>query len=123
MKDFYPLPGTRLKQYVVDQYREAAWERETCPRFDVEEHDDNTGLRCRNEGPTPWTYLDHDCCHDCGDRHTALRDGPSVRAWLEEKAKRPPIESDRTKLSDEIARDLSLKENPVFAMLKKDRKP
>lgn len=104
-KDMYAAPGTRLKQWVVDARREDAWERETCPVFEVPEHEDNTGMPCRNEGVTRWTWLDHDCCNDCNDRGTALRDDPSVQAWIAEKAKRPPIEADRSKLSDEVQPD------------------
>lgn len=119
LKDFYPRPGERMKQYVADTLREHKWENETSPRVDVERHDDNTGIECRNVGRVPWTWLDHDACYDCGDRYEALRDGPLVQAWLAEKAKRPPICEDREKLSDEIAPDPSLAEHPVLAMVRK----
>jgi hypothetical protein len=122
LRDMFPCAGDRLKQYVVDSRRESAWEAATCPRFPVPEHEDNTGAVCRNSNErVPWTALNHDCCHDCGDFHEAMRTGTTVVAWLAEKAKRPPIETDHEKLSDEIAPDVSLGEHPFFAMLKKER--
>jgi hypothetical protein len=120
-KDMYPRAGDRIKQWVVDQRREYDWERETCPRFSVPEHEDNTGAVCRNSNDkVPWTYLNHDCCHDCGDYLEDLRETPSVQAWLDEKAKRPPIEQDRTKYSDEIAEDVMMQDHPILrAMIPK----
>lgn len=116
LKDYYPAPGTRIKQYVVDTYRENKWERETCPRFTMPAHDDNTDAPCRNAiEAVPWTYLDHDCCYFCGDHHEQLRALPEVQAWLAERAKRPPIESDRSKFSDEIAPELSFAAHPLLA--------
>lgn len=101
-KDMYPRPGDRLKQWVVDQRREAKWERETCPRVSIAEHKDNTDAWCRNAGLTPWTFLSHDCCSTCCDLHEATESRADVQAWLAEKAKRPPVEQDRAKLSDEV---------------------
>lgn len=105
LKDHYPLPGERIKQYVVDMRRESKWERDTCPAFDVAEHEDNTGASCRNVPRAPWHDLEqHDCCYVCNDQADSLREGPSVQAWLAEKARRPPIETDKSKLSDEVQR-------------------
>jgi hypothetical protein len=118
MKDLYPLPGTVLKQWVVDTYREDKWERETCPRFTVPQHDDNTGTECRNcWGDVMWTMLDHDCCYECGEWHRDFAKRPEVVAWLAERVKRPPIENDRTKLSDQVAKPWpSMKANPWLAI-------
>ena len=107
MKDVYPRPGTRIKQWVVDARREQQWERDTCPRIVMNDHEDNTGAPCRNcYGSVPWTYLDHDCCQICGDEHERIRMRPDVQAWLTERAARPAIEPDHSKLSDEIEPDL-----------------
>jgi hypothetical protein len=117
LKDFYPRPGERIKQYVVETRREYQWEDETCPRVDVPEHDDNTGASCRNVGRAQWRHLDHDCCSTCEalDVETASR--TDVQEWLAAKAARPPICSDRTRISDEIAPEWpSLREHPMFAM-------
>jgi hypothetical protein len=122
LKDFYPLAGTRLKQYVVDTRRELDWERETCPTFEVPEHDDNTGATCRNAyGPTSWEQLDHGACSICGVLRRFISNDARVVAWVAEKASRPPIESDRTKLSDEIEPERALEPHPMLAMLA--RKP
>jgi hypothetical protein len=122
MKDFFPLPGTRIKQYVVDTRREHAWERETSPRIDVPEHDDNCGSPCRNIGSAPWPYLDHDSCHVCGVLHEYTSKQPDVVVWLAMKAKRPPVEADRTKLSDEIAPEWpSMADHPLAKMLPKEK--
>jgi hypothetical protein len=103
LRDMYPTPGERLKQWVVDSRREAKWEGETCPQFDVPEHYDNTGAPCRNGGErVPWTHLSHDCCSDCCDMHDNHSELPSVQSWLAEKAERPPVEPDRSKLSDQL---------------------
>lgn len=114
-KDMYPQPGERIKQWVVDSRREDEWERDTCPRFETSEHEDNTGIECRNSASKVlWTHLDHDCCSDCCSMYEALAVDYSVTAWLAEKAKRPPIEADRTKLSDEIQEDWAMREHPLL---------
>jgi hypothetical protein len=119
LKDMYPRPGDRIKQWVVDAGREEKWERETCPRIAMERHDDNTGTECSNsQGTVPWTWLDHHCCYICGDLHEATRSLPTIEAWLAEKAKRPPIESDRSKYSDEIAPDPMAAVHPYLKSLK-----
>lgn len=120
LRDHYATPGTRLKQYVVDSRREYAWERETCPKVFVFAHTDNTGASCRNSGQqTPFAYLNHDCCHPCNDFAELIKERDEIRAWLAEKAARPPICEDREKLSDEIEPDRSFAANPLFAFLKK----
>ena len=120
MKDYYPLPGTRIKQYVVDGRREAAWERDTCPQAHMAWHDDNTGATCRNScSDVAWVDFNHDCCADCDLYFTTLATTPEVMAWLAEKAKRPPICADHEKLSDEIEPDRSLALNPMFNFLKR----
>ena len=120
-RDHYPAPGERIKQYVVDGRREAAWERDTCPQFDVDVHEDNTGAGCRNAGLTWWTYLEsHDCCYVCNDAADAARGTPSLESWLLERAKRPPIETDRDKLSDEVQPDYMMLPNPALAFFKVD---
>lgn len=120
MHDFYALPGTRLKQYVVDYRREDKWELETCPVLEIEEHDDNTGASCRNVGRTAWSHLDHDCCYLCNERmEAAATHDDRVQEWLKEKAKRPPIEPDNMKLSDEYQPDFALQMHPIFDFIKK----
>jgi len=117
-KDLYPAAGTRIKQWVVEMGRESAWERETCPRVDVPSHNDNCGGGCRNVGSTQWMHLNHDSCYDCNDLQDATRERPDVVAWLAERAKRPPITTDREALSEEIAPDWSLTEHPMFRRLR-----
>lgn len=121
MRDFYPRAGERLKQYVVDMRRENAWESATCPRVDLAGHEDNTGARCRNEGPTLWTHLDHDCCETCGRRHIFERSRSDITAWIVLRDARPPIEADHANLSDEIEPDRSLEPHPMLAMFAKGR--
>lgn len=118
-KDMYPAPGELIKQWVVDTRREYAWERKTCPRFSVADHVDNTGMSCRNEGSALWVDLhEHDCCYDCNDQADALREGPSVQAWLAEKSKRPPIEQDHSKLSNEVQEDYpAVASHPLFGLV------
>lgn len=120
LKDFYPLPGTRIKQYVVDTQREREWQEKTCPRVTVPDHqhwrdDDPPIVECGGE--FNWLWLSYQSCDFCENLYYELRDTPAVQAWFVEKAKRPPIESDRTKLSDEIAPDLAMREQPWHAML------
>ena len=123
LKDMYPLPGTPLKQWVVDQRRESQWESETCPRFTLAEHEDNAGTECRNSlASVPWTHLEHDWCYFCGDLHGRYEKTPEVQAWLAEKAKRPPVCADRSKLSGEVQADYpSMRPHPFFTMLPKER--
>jgi hypothetical protein len=102
-KDRYATPGTFLKRYVVEERQLREWERATCPRVEVLDHDDNTGTGCRNVGDRPWVHLDHDCCLVCNDLQAATASRPDVSAWCALKAERPPITTDREALSDEIA--------------------
>jgi hypothetical protein len=127
LRDHYPLPGARLKQYVVEERREQEWARQTCPCVIVSEHLDDEGAPCSKAGLVQWTTL-HDCacqaCNDIADEaaHPALGD-PRVLRWLAERAARPPITADREALSDEIAPDWSgLAENP-FVLAIRSRKP
>lgn len=121
LKDVYALPGTRLKQWVVDARREQQWERETCPRFAMREHNDNCGGSCRELAALAmWTHLaHHDCCGECNDMAEAVASTPEVVAWLAERDARPPICQDHTLLSDEIQEDYAMTENPILKMLRK----
>ena len=122
MKDFYPLPGERLKQYVVDTNREYAWEEATCPVVDVPTHHHSSDGEGSFEfdGELRWTLLARMDCDFCENLYYSLRDTPAVKAWLAEKAKRPPVEPDRTKLSDQIAPEWpAMREHPMFALTKK----
>lgn len=120
LRDFFPKPGERIKQYVVDMRRESAWERETCPRFLIGAHQDNTDAVCRNAGDVAWTDLAHDCCDTCCTEHEHHGHEPQVVAWLEQKAARSPVCADKSQLSDEVAPELpSFRLSPVFATLPK----
>lgn len=119
-RDMYPRAGDRIKQWVIDRRREDAWEGETCPRFAIAEHDD-TGMPCSNGGrASTWMTLNyHGSCSTCGVLATANRDTPEMVAWFAERAARPPITADRSALSDEIAPDLSLRDHPLFKVMRR----
>lgn len=121
LKDVYALPGTRLKQWVVDMGREQKWRLETCPRFRMPVHDDNTGGSCRESGELAmWSHLaNHDCCGECNDMAEAVASTPEVVAWSAARDARPPICQDHTLLSDEIQEDYAMTENPMLKMLRK----
>jgi hypothetical protein len=136
MKDMYPAPGERIKQWVIDEQRTHAWERETCPKllvpFHYEDQDDSdaesgTIVACPSVGTT--SLLDihargGDGCRFCDGFAQAAQQLPTVREWFVARARykvEHPICSDREKLSDEIAPDISLAENPIFALLKRSR--
>jgi len=121
MRDYYPLPGTRIKQYVLEERREAAWARSTCPTVHVPAHEDNCECGCRNSGPTPWIDLDHDSCCICGDLHEATRDRTDVQAWLAERAARPPVTTDHDALSDEIEPEMGKLKSWLTEMLPKTK--
>lgn len=122
LKDFYPLPGARIKQYVVDTRRENAWALETCPRFDIDKHQhEDNGWDYTFGGTHNWLHLGQQSCDTCEALYDKLESTPEVQAWLAEKAARPPIEPDHTKLSDEIAEDVAMREHPLMAMV--GRKP
>lgn len=118
MKDRYPLPGTRIKQYVVDERREEAWADATCPRVLVIPHTrivDDIESGCI-EGHVQWHKLENGC-ELCGAVQYATRDLDRVQQWLSLKAARPPICSDRTVLSNEIAPDWTImSKHPLFKM-------
>jgi hypothetical protein len=118
MKDFFPAPGTRIKQYVVDMRKGRAWEVETCPRIEVPAHIDNTGMGCA-ASRSLWIDLQQaHCCHFCGDLAEATADRDDVVAWLA-RTDRPAVTADRAALSDEVAPDLSLRDHPLFRMTRK----
>lgn len=121
IKDHYPLPGQRIKQYVVDWRREDDWERETCPLFNVDPHDDTTDSPCCNVSHgTRWTDLAHVSCDVCDGLYYELASDPRIASWLAVKAARPLIEPDRSKLSDEIAPPLpALRFHPATGMIKR----
>lgn len=123
MKDVYPLPGTRIKLWVVEMRREEAWADETCPRLDVPNHYDDSEEHaapgeltyCAGSGSTAWRDLGQRECRFCEGFYHGAASRPEVVAWLAAKAARPPITEDRDALSDEIAEDLSLREHPFLA--------
>lgn len=121
MRDLYPAPGERVKLWVVGARREDAWVRNTCPRVLVKSHKDNTGADCRNayHDAALWVDLAHDCCHACCDLQDATESRPDVAAWLELKASRPPVTTDRDALSEEIALDPRTLANPLGAFLRR----
>lgn len=102
LKDMYPLPGTRIKQWVVDDREHRDWEEQTCPRFPVAAHEDNTGVRCSNLGSVLWVDLDHHCCYTCGDMYVRLKNMLEVLNWLVDLRKRPKPCEDMNKLSDQV---------------------
>lgn len=118
LRDFYPLPGTRIKQWVVEARRELTWELETCPRVTIDPHDDNTGVPCRNHGYVPWTHLDHDCCDVCCALHDSKKVGADVVSWLSERAQRPAITADREALSDQIEPRRPMPVHPLVARMR-----
>lgn len=119
LKDFYPRPGTAIKQYVVDTRRVLDWEEKTCPRISVPVHDDNCGCPCRNIGVSTYEMLaNHDCCGECETMADNLLERSDIRAWHDELARRmADVCADRDKFSDQIEPDRSLRENPTFALL------
>lgn len=122
MKDRYPLPGTRIKQYVVDERKDMAWERATCPRVPVAAHDDNTGAQCREAGDVLWRDLSHhDCCGICNDLAEANAGRADVAAWLAERESRPKPCADRSQLSEEIAPDFTLRDSPMLKFIRGQR--
>src|SRR6201994_5208533 len=80
LKDMYPGEGKVIKQWVIDMWREAEWERETCPKVNVHPHEDNCGCSCRNVGSTQWSYLDHDSCYECNDLQDARAGDLDIRS-------------------------------------------
>lgn len=140
-RDLYPGPGERIKQWVIDRRNERAWVLATCPRVEVPNHIDNCTpdgydpaldaeygppigghIPCRNVGSTIWDDLDHDSCYFCGDLQRATQNRPDIIAWRAERASRPPICTDRDKLSDEVQPDLRLADHPMLALLRRRTK-
>jgi hypothetical protein len=131
-KDCYPQPGERIKQWVVDMRREDAWARETCPRFDVPHHgedlDDSEAAagefrECASVGLTSWLDIHHRECRFCDGMAQGLLALPEMVAWFAAMKARPPICADRDVLSDEIAEDISLRDNPLFSFIRKRSTP
>lgn len=121
MKDFYPLPGTRIKQYVVETRAFYEWERGSAPKFYVGEHKNDYGNPCGNGArEVSWLQMDDSDCQTCRDNQEATERDPAMLAWYPERAaRREAICKDTEKLSDEIAPDPSLELHPVMQMLKK----
>lgn len=114
LKDLYPLPGERIKQYVVDGRTNDAWEHATCPTVEVSHHEDNTGASCCS-GPVRWRDLAMaHCCSTCSDIAERDASRPDIVAWRAERDARPKPCADRTKLSDEIE-----PERPMLAFITK----
>lgn len=117
LKDYYPLPGSRIKQYIVDSRRRSEWEHRTCPTALIDAHRDNTDVECRNSGSARWfEFSNHDCCDTCNDYAEELKRLPAVQEWLEERAKLPPVCSDQSLFSDEIEPE---RLSPVTAFARK----
>lgn len=76
------------KRYLYKSVAEEQWERETCPRVYVEQHDDNTELQCRNWGSTLWTWLDHDACDQCNLIMGETMVRADIMMWRIERARR-----------------------------------
>lgn len=124
-RDYYPLPGTRIKQYVVDERRDTAWERETCPRLCIGKHSDNTGVTCSNIGCCSWLDASHASeCDECNDIAERERDRSDIVAWRAERGARPKPCADRDQLSDEIAPDFPvMRDHPLLAAMRTRGRP
>lgn len=116
MRDLYAEPGTVLKQWVVDARANSQWANATCPRVIVPMHRDNTGFDCRNAGrDVPWHHLNHDSCYECNDLMDKHAGDLDIAAWIMERAVRPPVCADHSKLSDLVASPLpSMRDNPLM---------
>lgn len=129
MKDMYPLPGSRLKQWVVDVRREDVWASETCPVLDVPEHyedwDDTEAVSgelrvCASSGRTSWQDIRGRECQFCDGFAQGALKVPEMVAWFAEKAARPSICADHNQLSDEVAPELaSMRDHPLFKLVRK----
>jgi len=105
MKDCYPHPGHRIKQWVVDMRRNMEWERATCPVVDVHVHQDNAGFDCEHSGTSvKWIDLGYVECDHCSAYQDELGKSPALVQWQAERAARPPVCEDRDKFSDEVQR-------------------
>ncbi len=125
MRDMYPLPGARIKQWVVEHRAVMDWERQTEPTILVPSHRDNTDFECNNVGRVTWSNLHHCECDTCDALLEAAERTPECTEWLAERAKRlAAVEPDHSKLSDQIQpqpEPLSIRKHPLLAML--PRKP
>lgn len=120
LKDRYPAPGTRIKQYVVDERKQAEWDRQTCPMIPVDSHLDNEGFGCCS-GQVLWIDLRDYCCNTCDAIKGKTYDSAIMRLWVAERAKQPPICANRTLLSDEIAPEWATmnREHPLLKAFKR----
>lgn len=124
MRDLFPLAGQRIKQWVVEQRREEAWTRATCPVVVVHvHHDDSEALCARSGSDVQWYLLDDHECQECSDLQEATSNQTDVEAWLRVRASRPPITRDHVTMSDEIEGDSALQDNPLLALLRKPTRP
>lgn len=115
MKDLYTLPGTRIKQWVVELRRNLAWEDETCPLVFVPEHDNDQGSRCDSSGhTTQWRRLSNHECQFCNDLQDATIGRLDVAEWRAVRDSRPKPTEDRDALSEEVAPDLALLDHPTL---------
>lgn len=128
MRDVYPLPGERIKQWVVDMRREHEWERATCPRLEVPHHlnsNDETCYEleeCASVGLTSWNDIHGSDCRFCDGFAQGALGRPEMVAWFAEKAARPPGCSDRSQLSDEVQPDLApLGDSPLFKFITRSK--
>lgn len=125
LKDLYPQPGSRIKQWVVEDRAVRAWERDTCPRYAVPAHDCDDGVQCPSSGCTQFIDILHAECDSCSELADKLRAAPEVAAWWAEyRTRHDSITADHSLLSDEIAPPLAnMRENPFFAAVKRNPIP
>lgn len=123
MRDHYPIPGSLIKQYVVDERREKAWADATCPTVEVVPHSDPSADDCDApccSGSVQWHRLANGCDICLAVQH-ATREIERVVSWLALAANRPPICPDHAAFSDEIAPPMQPDRNPMLAILRKAR--
>jgi hypothetical protein len=121
ISDYYPRPGERIKQYVVDGRKLREREVATCPKVDVPKHLNNCEDEC---GGYPKVWVDIETAHSCGtcsDLADATRDRPDVAAWRADRGTWPKPCADHSQLSSEVAEDLSLRRHPTIGAVR--RKP
>lgn len=109
LRDRYPSPGERIKQYVIDERKHREWVDTTCPHVAVVLHRDDKGEWCPTSGDPRWhTIGEHGGCSRCDATKARSASLPAIVEWVALRNMRPPICSDRTLLSDEVAPDVSL---------------
>lgn len=116
MRDLYPSPGERIKQWVIAARALDAWASETCPRMVAKPHLDNTGVDCCNLGSVAWMdVVWNHACHICEDAGQEIALRPDVVAWLAEWVRRNDamVAIDKTLLPD-----LSLGDNLLLNLIK-----